>query len=63
MPAESSDALAAMTSWALEHTDEMRRMAAAGRTRVLSEFSREVMCNRTLELLRPVPRVWSGQPS
>lgn len=51
VPAEDADALATVTSWALEHTAEMRRMAAVGRERVLTEFSREAMCSRTLALL------------
>jgi glycosyltransferase involved in cell wall biosynthesis len=52
-PSEDPDALAAITSWALLHTVDMRRMAAAGRDRVRSDFSREAMCDRTLALLRP----------
>jgi glycosyltransferase involved in cell wall biosynthesis len=53
VPAENAAALAVTTSWALEHDAEMRRMASTGRNRVLTEFSRERMCEETLALLAP----------
>ncbi len=53
VPAEDSLALAAGTSWALSHPDEMTAMAASARRRVLAEFSREAMTDQTLALLLP----------
>jgi glycosyltransferase involved in cell wall biosynthesis len=53
VPVDDARALGAMTSWALEHPKQMRELAAAGRARVLRDFSRDGMVSQTLALLWP----------
>lgn len=53
VPVEDPAALSRMTSWALGHPSEMGEMAAAGRRRILSDFSRERMLAQTFDLLAP----------
>ena len=48
--------LAERVHWALEHPDEMRRMAAAARRRVADMFLEEDMLRRTLAVLDDVRR-------
>ena len=48
--------LAEHVHWALEHPDEMRRMAAAARRRVADTFLEEDMLRRTLAVLDDLRR-------
>jgi glycosyltransferase involved in cell wall biosynthesis len=53
VPVEDAQALAARTSWALGHPEQLRELAAAGHARVLRDFSRDGMVSQTLALLWP----------
>jgi glycosyltransferase involved in cell wall biosynthesis len=55
VPVGDAGALAEATVWALSHPAEMAAMAAAGRRRVLRDFTLTSMAAQTLALLKDDP--------